>query len=71
MAYEETTYSNSCQKNAFVAENDEMETESMEAASLGEFLRYLALGLGTVIVTSVAVYFTVAVVIGLSLSSLN
>ena len=61
MQYEMTSQSNNYQV-------DELPDE---AASLGEFLRSLALGLGAVFVTSIAVYLAVAFIIGLGLSGLN
>jgi hypothetical protein len=61
MTYEVTSQSN----NYSVSESPD------EAGSLGEFLRSLALGLGAVVVTSVAVYLAVFLLMGLSLGGLN
>ena len=66
MKYEMTSHLNNYQVEEFVDESDEL-----EAASLGEFLRTLILGLGAVVVISVAVYLAVVFVLGLGLSVLN
>ena len=71
MTYEVTSYSNNYQVEELLDESNELEATSLEATSLGEFLRSLALGLGAVFVTSIAVYLAVAIIIGLGLSGLN
>ena len=66
MTYEKTSHSNNYHVEEFVNGSDEL-----TAASLGEFFRTLMLGLGAVVVTSVALYLAVVFVIGLGLSGLK
>ncbi len=71
MQYEMTSQSNNYRVDQLLDGADDLDTAFNEAATLGEFLRSLALGLGAVVVTSAAVYLAVAIVIGLGLSGLN
>lgn len=66
MTYETSAQVNNCRDEVIKDNGNEL-----EATSLGEFLRTLALGLGAVVLTSIAIYFAVALVIGLGLSALN
>lgn len=65
------TYETTAQVNNYRDEVIKDNHNELEATSLGEFLRSLALGLGAVVLTSIAIYFAVALVIGLGLSVLN
>ena len=71
MQFEMISQSNNHQVDELLNGADDLDAASNEAASLGEFLLSLALGLGAVVVSSVAVYLAVAIVIGLGLSGLN